>query len=93
MTTPPNARPKLTSPPSRSRGDVSSMDETTLRMDADRTNPNWKAIALVLAGIGLGLSVVHQIVTQHGGTVTVTRNEERGTTFSLFFPQSRGDLT
>ncbi|MBL0158912.1 MAG: DUF4118 domain-containing protein [Bryobacterales bacterium] len=43
-------------------------------------------------GTGLGLSVVHQIVTQHGGTVTVTRNQDRGTTFSLFFPQSRGDL-
>lgn len=39
-------------------------------------------------GTGLGLSVVHQIVTQHGGTVTVTRNQEKGTTFSLFFPQS-----
>jgi signal transduction histidine kinase len=44
------------------------------------------------AGTGLGLSVVHQIVTQHGGTVTVTRNQDRGTTFSLFFPRSRGEL-
>jgi signal transduction histidine kinase len=43
-------------------------------------------------GTGLGLSVVHQIVTQHGGTVTVTGNQDKGTTFSLFFPQSRGDL-
>lgn len=43
-------------------------------------------------GTGLGLSVVHQIVTQHGGTVTVTRNSDKGTTFSLFFPQTRGDL-
>ena len=43
------------------------------------------------AGTGLGLSVVHQIVTQHGGTVTVTGNRDKGTTFSLFFPQSRGD--
>jgi signal transduction histidine kinase len=43
-------------------------------------------------GTGLGLSVVHQIVTQHGGTVTVSRNPDKGTTFSLFFPQSRGDF-
>jgi signal transduction histidine kinase len=43
-------------------------------------------------GTGLGLSVVHQIVTQHGGTVTVARNQDKGTTFSLFFPQARGDV-
>jgi signal transduction histidine kinase len=43
-------------------------------------------------GTGLGLAVVHQIVTQHGGTVTVTRNQDQGTTFNLFFPRSRGDL-
>jgi signal transduction histidine kinase len=42
------------------------------------------------AGTGLGLSVVHQIVTQHGGSVDVTRNPDRGTTFRLFFPWSRG---
>jgi signal transduction histidine kinase len=39
-------------------------------------------------GTGLGLSVVHQIVTQHGGTVTVERNEAKGLTFTLFFPQT-----
>ncbi len=44
-------------------------------------------------GTGLGLSVVHQIVTQHGGTVTVTPNHDKGATFSLFFPQPRGDLS
>jgi two-component system, NtrC family, sensor histidine kinase HydH len=38
------------------------------------------------AGTGLGLSVVHQIVTQHGGTVTAQRNPERGMTFSLALP-------
>lgn len=38
-------------------------------------------------GTGLGLSVVHQIVSQLGGTVSVAQNKEgRGMTFSLQFP-------
>jgi signal transduction histidine kinase len=38
------------------------------------------------AGTGLGLSVVHQIVTQHGGTVTARNNPDRGMTFSIVLP-------
>jgi signal transduction histidine kinase len=37
-------------------------------------------------GTGLGLSVVHQIVTQHGGTVTTERNAGRGMTFTVAIP-------
>ncbi|MCS7023233.1 MAG: ATP-binding protein [Bryobacteraceae bacterium] len=37
-------------------------------------------------GTGLGLSVVHQIVTQHGGTVSAQRNPDRGMTFRVFLP-------
>jgi two-component system sensor histidine kinase HydH len=38
------------------------------------------------AGTGLGLPVVHQIVTQHGGTVRAARNPGGGMTFSLIVP-------
>jgi signal transduction histidine kinase len=38
-------------------------------------------------GTGLGLPVVHQIVSQLGGSVTVDRNADKGMTFSLFFPR------
>ena len=45
------------------------------------------------AGTGLGLSVVYQFVTQHGGVVTAQRNPEGGMTFSLTIPlqQRRAD--
>ena len=50
-------------------------------------------------GTGLGLSVVHQIVEQHGGLLTVENNPDRGVTFSILLPvrpegphESRGML-
>ncbi len=37
-------------------------------------------------GTGLGLSVAHQIVTQHGGTLSVSRNSPEGATFRISLP-------
>ena len=41
------------------------------------------------AGTGLGLSVVYQIVNQHGGVVAADRNPEGGMTFSVAIPLSQ----
>jgi two-component system sensor histidine kinase HydH len=38
------------------------------------------------AGTGLGLSVVYQIVTQHGGIVKAVKNPDGGMTFSVVVP-------
>jgi len=37
-------------------------------------------------GLGLGLSICRTIVQTHGGTLTATRNQDRGMTFSATFP-------
>ncbi|MBI1846412.1 MAG: HAMP domain-containing protein [Candidatus Rokubacteria bacterium] len=41
------------------------------------------------AGMGLGLPIVHEIVTEHGGTIRVEDNVPRGTRFIMELPVSR----
>ena len=39
-------------------------------------------------GTGLGLSVVHGIIKNHGGDITVTSKRGEGTTFQIFLPRA-----
>ena len=38
-------------------------------------------------GAGLGLTVVHGIVNNHGGAITVNSKHNKGTVFNIFFPR------
>jgi two-component system sensor histidine kinase HydH len=44
------------------------------------------------SGTGLGLSVAHQIVSQHGGTLTIVRNSPQGVTVRVSIPAHPGQI-
>jgi signal transduction histidine kinase/ActR/RegA family two-component response regulator len=43
-------------------------------------------------GTGIGLSVVHGIVVNHGGTITVESQVGQGTTFTIYLPRIAWDM-
>jgi len=44
-------------------------------------------------GTGLGMSIVHGIITQHGGTITVQSTPGSGTTFEIHLPSAEQEAT
>jgi signal transduction histidine kinase len=60
------------------------MDEKTLQ----RLYEPFFTTKPVGAGTGLGLAVVHGIVTRHGGQIHVESTPGKGTTFTICFPIS-----
>jgi two-component system nitrogen regulation sensor histidine kinase NtrY len=46
-----------------------------------------------VAGMGLGLPIVHEIVSEHGGTIWIEDNAPRGTRFIIEVPVSRAGVT
>jgi len=68
-----------------------SISDSGIGMDADDLpklfQPYYRArSATGIAGTGIGLNVVKQVVELHGGTVEVTSELGRGTTFTILLP-------
>ncbi|MCX7821385.1 MAG: ATP-binding protein [Brevinematales bacterium] len=41
-------------------------------------------------GTGLGLTIVYKVIKEHGGDIKVESHKDRGTSFSLYIPITRG---
>lgn len=52
-----------------------------------------KARSREAGGSGLGLSIVHDAVVLHGGTITVGQNKPRGSKFTVSFPRPTPEET
>ena len=52
-----------------------------------------KARSREAGGSGLGLSIVHDAVVAHGGTITVGSNKPQGTRFTVTFPKPTSEET
>ena len=57
------------------------------------TIPTLTAAATVTDRIGLGLFVVHEMVTAHGGSVSASSSAKDGTRFEVSLPRAPEDVT
>jgi signal transduction histidine kinase len=62
------------------------MDQQELRSIFQKFYRTRKAVASGEAGTGIGLSIVEQIVTHHGGRIEVTSQPGKGSCFTLVLP-------
>jgi len=72
--------------PGLSEEDQKRVFERFYRADSSRVRVDGE-------GSGLGLSIVDAVMKAHGGTVTVTSEIGKGSTFTLYFPQRSEDVT
>lgn len=61
--------------------------EENMKHIFDRFYREDKARSRETGGVGLGLSIAHWIVKQHDGTIKVSKNKNKGTTFKVKLPK------
>jgi len=73
---------------------VSDTGEGIAALDLNRIfEPFYTKKEMGRSGTGLGLAVVWGTVKDHQGYITVQSQEEKGSTFTLFFPVTREEIT
>jgi two-component system phosphate regulon sensor histidine kinase PhoR len=65
------------------------MDENDLKHLFTRFFRSQRAVQSGETGTGIGLVIVEQIVTQHGGRIEVTSKPGEGSAFTVLLPQAR----
>src|SRR5204862_5959480 len=69
------------------------MDQKEVRKIFQKFYRTKKAEESGEAGTGIGLSIVEQIVAQHGGSIEVTSSPGRGSCFTLVLPMQKSNGT
>jgi len=70
-----------------------SMEDTGIGMTRATVNRIFEPFFTTrgIEGTGLGLSVVHRLVMDHGGAITIDSEVGKGSTFRVYFPVVRAD--
>ena len=50
----------------------------------------WLTMVIMTVGLGLGLSICHDIIEKHGGRLWATVNPDAGCTFQFTLPIGKG---
>ena len=60
--------------------------DTGRGMSPEQVEHLFEPFSSTTGGVGLGLSIVYQIIRDHGGTINVRSREGKGTTISIELP-------
>ncbi len=67
--------------------------DTGRGMAPEQVEHLFEPFSSTTGGSGLGLSIVYQIIRDHGGTINVRSREDQGTTITIELPTDRGPET
>lgn len=78
---------------------IIEIEDTGIGMDPEEIEKIWSRFYKAIVSrttnpygeFGLGLSIVKQLITLHGGTIEVASAKGQGTVFTIALPKTAGD--